>query len=66
MLEELALGGLLFSPLVVFTPLAFVMSFVTRQILHVSGLYQKIWKVAWFEVALYICYLALVVYLFGR
>lgn len=65
MFDELALGGLLFSPLVVWTPLAFLLSVLTRMVLYRSGLYQRIWKAAWFEVALYVCYLALVVYILG-
>ncbi len=65
MLEELALGGLLFSPLVIFAPMAFILSWITRLVLHKSGYYQKIWKVAWFEVSLYVCYLAIIVYLLG-
>lgn len=65
MFEELALGGLLFSPLVVFVPLAFLFSFITRIILTKAGVYHRIWKVAWFEVSLYICYLALIIYLLG-
>ncbi|WP_081933475.1 DUF1656 domain-containing protein [Shewanella mangrovi] len=66
MLEEISFGGLLFSPLVLYAPLAFVLSFVTRQVLYRSGLYQQIWKAAWFEVGLYICYLALVVNTLGN
>ncbi|MDV2963016.1 DUF1656 domain-containing protein [Shewanella algae] len=64
MLEELALGGLLFSPLVLFAPLALVLWFLTRLVLHWTGLYAKIWRVTWFEVALFVCYLALIIYLF--
>lgn len=65
MFEEVALGGLLFSPLVLFAPLAFVLSWITRVIFYKTGLYAKIWRAAWFEVGLYVCYLALVVYLLG-
>ncbi|MBJ7552576.1 DUF1656 domain-containing protein [Marinomonas ostreistagni] len=65
MFKELAFGGLLFSPLVLFAPLAFILSLVTRFVLYKTGLYSKIWRVAWFEVGLYVCYLALVVYLLG-
>lgn len=65
MFEELAFGGLLFSPLVVFMPVAFVLSWGTRLVLHKSGLYNNLWKAPWFEVSLYVCYLALVIYLFG-
>ncbi|QSX34504.1 DUF1656 domain-containing protein [Shewanella avicenniae] len=66
MLEELSFGGLLFSPLLIYIPVAFVMSFVTRQVLYRSGLYQRVWKVAWFETGLYICYLAVVVNILGN
>lgn len=65
MFQELALAGLLFSPLVLFAPLAFLLSWLTRVMLYKTGLYLKIWRVAWFEVGLYVCYLALVVYLLG-
>ncbi|QJR81099.1 DUF1656 domain-containing protein [Alteromonas pelagimontana] len=62
MFEELALGGLLFSPLVVMIPIAFAMSVATRLILYKTGLYRTLWKASWFEVALFICYLTLVVW----
>ncbi|WP_456294774.1 DUF1656 domain-containing protein [Vibrio sp. AK197] len=65
MFEELAFGGLLFSPLVIFMPIAFLLSWGTRVVLHKTGLYSRVWKVAWFEVGLYVCYLALVIYLLG-
>ncbi|MCH1924303.1 DUF1656 domain-containing protein [Shewanella sp. C32] len=66
MLEEISFGGLLFSPLVLFAPIALVLSFVTRSVLYRSGLYQKIWKPAWFEIGLFVSYLALVVYILGK
>ncbi len=65
MFEELAFGGLLFSPLVVFMPLAFILSWITRLCLHKTGLYNQLWKAAWFEVSLYVCYLALIIHLLG-
>ncbi len=65
MFEELAFAGLLFSPLVVFMPIAFALSWVTRIVLHQTGLYSRLWKAAWFEVSLYVCYLAFVIYLLG-
>jgi len=57
-LSELSLGGMLFSPMVVMIPLAFLLSLLTRYGLYATGLYQKLWKPPWFEVALFICYLA--------
>lgn len=65
MFEELALGGLLFSPLVVFAPMAFILSSLTRFVLHKTGIYHLLWKAAWFEVGLFVCYLAIVVHYFG-
>ncbi|WP_111495103.1 MULTISPECIES: DUF1656 domain-containing protein [Marinobacter] len=65
MLHELGFGGLLFSPLVVLVPLAFLMAFVTRLALHQLNLRHLIWKEAWFDVGLFVCYLALVIYWLG-
>ncbi|ADT88836.1 DUF1656 domain-containing protein [Vibrio sp. Vb2880] len=65
MFEELALGGLLFSPLVLFAPMAFILSCLTRFVLHKTGVYHQLWKAAWFEVGLFVCYLAVVVHYFG-
>nr|WP_298942840.1 DUF1656 domain-containing protein [uncultured Psychromonas sp.] len=52
-----------FSPLVVYIPIAFMLSALTRVILHRLDWHDKIWKVAWFEISIFICYLALTVYL---
>jgi hypothetical protein len=66
MLHEISIGGMLFSPLLVLMPAAFLLAAVTRLILHYLGLRRYIWKEAWFDVAMFICYLAVVVYLFGN
>ena len=65
MFEEIAFGGLLLSPLVVLIPLTFLCSVITRLVLYKTGLYLRIWKPAWFEVSLFICYLATVVFIAG-
>ncbi len=65
MLHELALGGLLFSPLPLFACLAFVMAVATRLLLHRLALDKWIWKDTWFDVSLFVCYLALLLYLLG-
>ncbi|WP_018984281.1 DUF1656 domain-containing protein [Salinimonas chungwhensis] len=65
MLEEVAVGGMLFSPLIVFIPIAFVFSVVTRFALFKTGTYQKLWRPAWCEVSLFVCYLAIVVLIAG-
>ncbi|MBU3023786.1 DUF1656 domain-containing protein [Aestuariibacter sp. A3R04] len=63
MLSELTLGGMLFSPMVVIIPLAFLLSLATRYLMYATGVYQKLWKATWFEVALFVCYLAGTVWL---
>lgn len=65
MLHELSFGGVLFSPLVVLVPMAFFLTALTRQALHCFKLRRYVWKAAWFEVGLFVCYLAAIVYLFG-
>ncbi|MEI8621088.1 DUF1656 domain-containing protein [Pseudoalteromonas sp. B129b] len=37
---------------------------MTRFALHRLDWHDRIWKVAWFEVSLFVCYLALAVYLY--
>ncbi|NLQ18195.1 DUF1656 domain-containing protein [Marinomonas sp. M1K-6] len=65
MLQTVVFSGLEFSPLVVYFPIAFLFSALTRFILHRLGWHDRIWKVAWFEVSLFVCYLALIVYVLG-
>ncbi|WP_339782390.1 DUF1656 domain-containing protein [uncultured Marinobacter sp.] len=66
MLHEMSVGGMLFSPLVVLVPLAFILAAATRLVLHHLELRRYIWKEAWFDVAVFVCYLAAIVYLFGN
>lgn len=66
MLHEIGIGGMLFSPLLVLVPLAFILAAATRLVLHHLELRRYIWKEAWFDVAIFVCYLAAIVYLFGN
>ncbi|WP_421849699.1 DUF1656 domain-containing protein [Marinomonas sp.] len=65
MLHVVVFGGLEFSPLVVYFPIAFILAALTRFSLHRLGWHDRIWKVSWFEVSLFVCYLALTVYVLG-
>ena len=65
MLHEMGMGGLLFSPLVVFVPIAFCLAMLTRLVLHQMDLRRFIWKEAWFDLGLFVCFLAGVMYLYG-
>ncbi|ATG77117.1 DUF1656 domain-containing protein [Pseudoalteromonas sp. 1_2015MBL_MicDiv] len=64
MFQAVVLGGLEFSPLIVYFPIAFILTALTRFVLHQLDWHDRIWKVAWFEVSLFVCYLALAVYLY--
>ncbi|MEQ5836345.1 DUF1656 domain-containing protein [Marinobacter sp. R17] len=66
MLHELGFGGMLFSPLVVFAPIAFALTLLARLVLHQLDLRRLIWKEAWFDVGLFVCFLAAVVFLYGK
>ncbi|OEY65900.1 DUF1656 domain-containing protein [Marinobacter sp. X15-166B] len=66
MLHELSFGGVLISPLLALVPMAFILTALTRQVLHYLDWRRHIWKAAWFEVGLLVCYLAAIVYLFGN
>lgn len=54
---------MLFSPLLALAPVAFLLSAGTRLALHRLKLRRFIWKEAWFDVAMFVCYLAGIVYL---
>lgn len=66
MLHEIGIGGLLFSPLVVMVPLAFLLCLLSRQLLHQLGWRRYIWREAWFDVGLFVCFLALIYALWSR
>lgn len=63
MFREIAFDGLLFSPFVIYFPLAFLVSYVLRSLLFKWGVYSQLWKAAWFEVSLFVCVLALVMFI---
>ncbi len=65
MLHEISIGGMLFSPILILVPAAFILAAITRLVLHYLDLRRHIWKEAWFDVAVFICYFAAIVYFFG-
>ncbi|WKE65676.1 DUF1656 domain-containing protein [Gallaecimonas kandeliae] len=65
MLHELAFGGLLFSPLLVFVLAALVLTLASRLLLQALSLHKWIWKDAWFDLSLFVCYMALVIRVLG-
>lgn len=65
MYQNIALFGLFFSPLIIFLPAAFLLTAATRYTLYKLNLHKYLWKAAWFEVSIFICYLALINFFFN-
>lgn len=65
LLHEIAIGGLLFSPLIIFILISVLLTLGTRYLIHSLTLTGWIWRGAWFDVALFFCFLALSVAILG-
>ncbi len=64
MITEVAIGGVFLAPIVVYALAASVIFAVVRFVLGLTGLLQRIWHPALFEVALFVSILSLLVKLF--
>lgn len=63
-LQEIALGGIYLSPLLVYALIAFIGTLVIRSLLHwVVGEYA-LWYEAWFDISLFIIFTAATTFLF--
>ncbi|MDW6004744.1 DUF1656 domain-containing protein [Vibrio mangrovi] len=65
MFQEIPFLGLLFSPFVVYIPVALGITYLFRVVLFRTGLYSRLWKPAWVLVSLFICVLSLSVRIYG-
>ncbi|MDC0610700.1 DUF1656 domain-containing protein [Vibrio sp.] len=65
MFQEIAIGGLLFSPLVLFIPMALILSYLMRLVMYKTGLYSRFWKPAWIEVSLFVFILFFIIRILG-
>lgn len=65
MLHEYSLAGLYFSPMALFSMLALISTLITRKILTALKLRQLVWAGAWFDLSVYMIYLAATVYFIG-
>lgn len=65
MLHEYTLAGLYFSPMALFSVLALIITLMTRKILTIMKLRQRVWAGAWFDISVYLIYLAATVYFIG-
>lgn len=61
MIAEAAIGGVFVAPIVIYAMAAAVLFGICRLALGVTGLLQRIWHPALFEVALFVSILSLLV-----
>ncbi len=66
LLHEISIGGLLFSPLIMFILISMLLTLATRYLIHSLSLTGWIWRGAWFDVSLFFCFLALSIAILGR
>ncbi len=64
MMTEVAIGGVFLAPIVVYAAAASIIFAACRFVLGLTGLLQRIWHPALFEVALFVSILSLLVKLF--
>jgi len=64
-LREWEVGGVLLSPFLLYVLLALVITGVLRLVVQATPLGRWIWHEAWFDSALFVCVLFLVVRLLG-
>lgn len=64
-LHDFAVGGMLFSPMLVFVLVAALCTLLTYQCLRILGWHAWIWKDAWFYLSVFICFVAAGVRLMG-
>ncbi|OHV09703.1 DUF1656 domain-containing protein [Kushneria phosphatilytica] len=62
MLHEMSLGGIFYSPMLIFVLISLVVAALLRTLIHKSVLSRLVWQEAWFDVSLFVCVLAVVTY----
>lgn len=64
-LQEIAVGGIFLSPLLLFAILGFIATFVTRMLLHWLVGQRALWYEAWFDISLFVLFTAGATFLFS-
>ncbi|WP_251977795.1 DUF1656 domain-containing protein [Salinicola avicenniae] len=62
-LQEIAVGGILVSPLLLYAILGFVATVVTRTLLHWLIGQRALWYEAWFDISLFVLFTAGITFL---
>ena len=71
MLTEISFAGMLFSPLVLCIPVALLLTWLARRLMHRLSIHhpfwnQIFWNEAWLDISLFILFLVLTVSVTGR
>ncbi|ABE60027.1 MULTISPECIES: DUF1656 domain-containing protein [Chromohalobacter] len=64
-LKEIAIGGIYFSPLLLYALLGFVGALIVRTVLHRIVGQHTPWFEAWFDAALFVIITAIVAFVFS-
>ncbi|MFG6666092.1 DUF1656 domain-containing protein [Halomonas sp. HNIBRBA4712] len=63
-LQEIAIGGIFISPLLLYALLGFVVTLALRTLLHLAAGARPLWFEAWFDVSLFVIVTALITFVF--
>ncbi|UYG00703.1 MULTISPECIES: DUF1656 domain-containing protein [unclassified Halomonas] len=63
-LQEITLGGIYISPLLVYALAGFILTLLIRTLLHVVLSSKALWFEAWFDVSLFVILTALIAFVF--
>lgn len=64
-LQEIAVGGIFISPLLVYAIFGFIATIVVRSLLHWMIGQRALWYEAWFDVSLFVLITAGITFLFS-
>ena len=63
-LQEIAVGGIYLSPLLIYALMAFIGTLVIRSLLHWVVGEHALWYEAWFDISLFVILMAATTFLF--
>jgi len=64
-LQEIAVGGIFLSPLLIYAFFGFIATIALRSLLHWVIGQQALWYEAWFDVSLFVLFTAGITFLFS-
>ncbi|OLO09472.1 DUF1656 domain-containing protein [Salinicola sp. MH3R3-1] len=64
-LQEIAVGGIFISPLLLYAMIGFIATIAVRSLLHWMIGQRALWYEAWFDVSLFVMFTAGITFLFS-